>query len=46
MNADEIADNFSLDEACKIATCDNCGFKFDIDNGLWFLEEHFKNEHQ
>jgi len=46
MNADEIAENFSLDEACLIATCDKCKQKFFINLGLGYLEEHFENEHQ
>lgn len=30
MSAEEITENFSLDEACLIATCDHCKKQFNI----------------
>jgi len=40
MSADQIAENFSLDEACKIATCDKCGKNFDVDF-YGDIQDHF-----
>ena len=41
MNMDVISENFSLDEAEKFASCDWCKKKFDMDNGIPQLEDHF-----
>lgn len=41
MSADQIAENFSLDEACLIATCDKCGLKFNVDF-MGDIKDHFK----
>lgn len=40
-----IPDNFSLDEDCKLATCDHCGDEFGVDRGLRFLVNHLQNNH-
>ncbi len=37
---DEIIDNFTLDEACLIATCDKCKQKFDIDY-MGDIKDHY-----
>ena len=43
-DGNDIAENFTLDKACKIATCDKCKQKFDIDF-YGDIKDHYK-KHQ
>ena len=45
MNSDQIAERFSLNEACDLAECDKCGEKFDITRGVYQLEKHWEDHH-